>query len=100
MKVLLPVILAAGLIGSGAAFAEKSVKIPTDLNDARQVALYTAALKRAVKAECQRDATPVIGLNYYRYMACIKDTTAWLARAEPTGLFAAKEGLTTTLASR
>lgn len=100
MKVLPTLALAAALLGSGAAFADRAVKIPADLGDPAQAAAYTKALNRAVRIECARAATPVIGVNYYSYAACVKATKVAVAKSDPTGLYASATGLTRTLASK
>jgi hypothetical protein len=99
MKPLL-IATAIALLGAGAASAEKAVSIPKNLDDPATAAAYTTELQHAVMSVCRQAATPVIGLNYFRYQSCLKTTGAALAKSEPTGLFAQKLGLKTTLASR
>ncbi len=52
---------------------------------------YVMKLERAVKQVCQKAATPVIGVNYYSYLACIKETRAQVAKQDPTGLYAQRD---------
>lgn len=55
---------------------------------------YVAKLEQAVKQVCYEAHTPVIGVSFYSYLACIKQTRAQVATQDPTGLYAKRESTT------
>jgi hypothetical protein len=72
-----------------AAFAEPvTVKVPADLGSAELVAAYVAKLNSAITHVCYKAAAPVMGPNYWAYLACLKATRADVAAKDPTGLYA------------
>lgn len=52
---------------------------------------YVAKLEHAVKEVCYDAAAPIIGLAYYSYLKCVKDTRAEVGKQEPTGLYANRD---------
>jgi hypothetical protein len=83
--------LAAIVVGASAAHADpvvvKAPKAPVSEYDAQ---LYVSKLDKAVKDLCYKAAAPMIGLNHYIYLECIKATRARVAKDDPTGLYASK----------
>ena len=67
--------------------------VPADLSDEAAVTEFVAELKKAVRRECSRASSPMIGHNYDRLTACIKATEIEVAKQDTTGLFAAALGL-------
>jgi hypothetical protein len=63
-------------------------KAPVSTEAARD---YVSRLESAVKEVCFDVAAPVIGVNHYMYLACIKATRAQVAKDDPTGLYAARD---------
>jgi hypothetical protein len=86
------VIFAGIALSAAAAHAEPiTVMTPKAGATAEESAKYIADLDRAVKIVCQKAAAPVIGVNYYTYLACLKDTRADVGKKDPTGLYASRE---------
>jgi hypothetical protein len=86
------IISAAIAMSATAAYAEPvTVMAPKAGATAEESAAYVAKLEKAVKQVCQAAASPVIGLNYYTYMSCLKQTRADVGRQDPTGLFAQRD---------
>jgi hypothetical protein len=69
------------------------VAVPADLSDEAAVTEFVAELKKAVRRECARASSPMIGHNYDRLTACIKATEIEVAKQDTTGLFAAALGI-------
>ena len=81
---------------SAASFADTyriEVAVPSELSNKAAVAEYTAALKKAVRSECARANSPLIGQNYDRFVVCVKAAELEVARQDKTGLFAAELGI-------
>lgn len=100
MKVL--AILAAIALTASVAHADPvivmSPKAPVSDQDAKA---YIVALDKAVKKVCAKAAAPIIGSNFYSYLACIKDTRAEVAKNDLTGIYAARDtGRDLVLASK
>jgi len=85
---------AAALFASAAHADPVSVSTPKAPVSTEAAALYVAKLDNAVKQVCREAAGPVIGVAYYGYLACIKDTRAMVAQQDPTGLYADGESKT------
>lgn len=85
-------ILAAALSAASVAHADPvSVATPKTPVSAEDAAAYVASLDKAVKRVCRKAAGPVVGLGYYTYLACIRETRAEVAKDDPTGLYAASD---------
>jgi len=69
------------------------VAVPSDLSNKVAVAEYVATLKRAVRSECARANSPVIGENYERFAGCVNAAELEVARQDKTGLLAAELGI-------
>lgn len=79
-------------LSAAAAHAEPvSIETPKAPVSAEAAEAYVAKLDRAVKRVCREAAGPVVGLNFYAYLACVKDTRADVARQDPTGLYAGRD---------
>ncbi len=81
----------AALFASAAHADPVSVSTPKAPVTAEDAATYVANLDKAVKQVCREAAGPVIGVGYYGYLACLKDTRAVVAKQDPTGLYAGDE---------
>jgi hypothetical protein len=90
MKRFIAMTFAAAILPA-AAFADTTVSTPKNLTSKEEVAAYVGKLEAAVKRECQKAAGPVIGVAFYAYKACIKETRAAVAEKEPTGLYAKRD---------
>ena len=89
-------IFAAAAMFASAAHADPvSVSAPKAPVSAEDAATYVANLDKAVKQVCREATGPVIGVAYYGYLACIKDTRAEVAKQDPTGLYAGGESQAT-----
>jgi hypothetical protein len=85
-------IFAATLFAASVAHADPvSVTIPRTPTSAEEAAAYVASLDKAVKQVCREAAGPIVGVAYYGYLACLKDTRAEVAKLDPTGLYAGGE---------
>ena len=84
-------ILAAIRVGASAAHADpvvvKAPRAPVSEQDAQ---LYVSKLDKAVKDVGHKAAAPMIGLNHYIYLPCIKATRARVAKDDPTVLYDSK----------
>ena len=88
-------IFAAVLSMASVAHADPvSVATPKAPVSAEDAATYVASLDKAVKQVCREAAGPVVGVGYYGYLACLKDTRADVAKLDPTGLYAGGESTT------
>ncbi|MBI1358923.1 MAG: hypothetical protein GC155_01430 [Alphaproteobacteria bacterium] len=88
--------LAAAAVMVAPAFAQpsKTVLVPAELKTDAQVKAYTDDLLGAVDSVCRRLTTPMIGTAYDIYRNCKKVTAVQTAQKDPTGLLAARLGLT------
>jgi hypothetical protein len=74
---------------AGAAHADPvSVKTPKADASAAEAAAYVADLDKAVRHVCREAAAPVVGLAFYSYLACLKNTRLEVGKQDPTGLYA------------
>jgi hypothetical protein len=88
------ILAAASLLACGAAQAQQvEVAVPADLAAPDAAAAYTSSLIDAVDKVCAREAGPVIGVGYYVFWACVKQTRIDVAAKDPTGLLARRLGL-------
>lgn len=89
MKILS--VIAVIAISTSAAYADPvtvvAPKAPVSEQEAQD---YVARLDMAVKDVCYQAAAPMIGLNHYIYLECIKATRAKVAQDDPTGIYASK----------
>jgi hypothetical protein len=95
--IVISVAVAFTLGGAAAAWADppsETVQVPTDLSSASQARAYTNALRDAIDRECRLANNPVIGFNEVHYEGCRESERAQIAATEPTGLFAARLGVT------
>jgi len=82
-------IFAALALSAGVAYADPvTVAAPKAGASAEEVSAYVDKLEVAVKRVCTSAYSPVIGINYFGYIACVKATRADVAKNEPTGLYA------------
>ena len=90
----------AGLL-AGAAHADVVVKTPPEPVSQKEAAMYVAELDDAVRRVCTKMASPIIGHNFYIYQACLRATRADVEKKDPTGLYASRESIrSTVLAAR
>ncbi len=87
MKYLAIIAAAAVLLPSTAA-GDVTVMTPKDTSSKEQVATYVAELDGAVRKVCLKAVGPLVGVAYYTYRACLKDTAADVVLKDPTGLYA------------
>jgi len=89
----------AAMMLAGAAWADDTVSVamPKDPASKEQAAVYVAELDQAVKRVCARALAPIIGVNFYTYRACLKETRAVTAKKDPTGLYAGSDSLAGTV---
>ncbi len=98
MKRFIAPALLAACFGAPAALAQDIVvNVPKDLSNPKAVAAYRAELNAAVNRVCTKASEPVIGINWYIYLNCVKATRADVARKDPTGLLAAGREATRSL---
>lgn len=82
-------IFAAIALSAAAAHADPiTVATPKAGASSEEVATYVAKLEKAVKEVCYEAAAPVVGLGFYSYLACLKETRAEVGKNDPTGLYA------------
>ena len=67
---------------------------------ADQADAYVVSLEKAIKRVCREAAAPVVGLGFYSYLACIKETRAVVAKQDPTGLHAGESRTDLLVAAR
>ncbi len=95
------IISAALVLSAGAAHADPiTVMAPRPGASAEEKAAYVIKLEHAVKEVCNEAASPVIGVNYYAYMECLKATRIEVARKDPTGLYATRDSGGTVVAAK
>lgn len=83
---------AIAMSAASAAYADPiTVMTPKASATAADKAAYVAQLDTAVKEVCEDAAKPLIGLNYFIYQSCVKQTRLEVAQKDPTGLYAARE---------
>ena len=86
------ILAAAALSASAVAHADPiSVETPKTPASAEEAAAYVSKLNVALKQVCREATGPIIGVAYYTYLDCVKETRAQVAKQDPTGLFAAQE---------
>lgn len=89
---------AASMLACGTAYAQTiEVPVPADLSTPVATEAYTKALITAVDRVCARETGPVIGVGYYTFRECVKQTRLHIASIDPTGLFARHLGLSATI---
>lgn len=76
------------------------VPAPKAPYSADQADAYVVSLEKAVKQVCREAAAPVVGLGYYSYLACIKETRAEVQKQDPTGLYAGESRTDLLVAAR
>lgn len=54
-------------------------------------AAYVEKVDAAVKDVCRDEAAPVIGVNFWTYLSCVKHTREAVASKDPTGLYASRD---------
>lgn len=82
-------IFAAAALFAAAAHADPvTVTAPKAGASSEEVASYVAKLDKAVREVCYEAASPVVGIGYYSYLACLKETRAAVGKKDPTGLYA------------
>ena len=88
--ILTAIVLSTATAAYAGPVAVETPKPPVSLEAAEA---YVTKLERAVKQVCYRASSPVIGVNYYGYLACIKETRARVAKQDPTGLYANRDSV-------
>jgi len=90
--------VAALTLTAAAAYADGiTVMTPAAPVSNEQAVTYVAKLDAAVKRVCARAATPLIGTNVYVYQKCIKATRADVEKKDPTGLYATRDSVASTV---
>jgi hypothetical protein len=87
----------AALGGGAAAWADPPSEIvPTPANPSSHAEsrAYTDALMDAIDHTCRRATNPTVGFNLLRFESCRESERDHIAATEPTGLFAARLGIT------
>lgn len=88
------VILTAVAMSAGVAYADPiTVMTPKAGASVEEKAAYVVKLDAAVKEVCEDLAAPLVGLNYFAYQTCLKQTRVDVAKQDPTGLYAARESV-------
>lgn len=88
-------------LSAGAAYADPvTVLAPKASASAEEKTAYVIKLDRAVKEVCYKAATPVVGLNYYTYLSCLKQTREEVGKTEPTGLYASRDSAGAAIAAK
>ena len=86
------IISAAIAMSAGAAYAEPvTVMTPKAGASIAEQQAYVAALDEAVEKVCKQENSPVYGVAFYSYKACLKETRLEVVKKDPTGLYAASE---------
>lgn len=88
------------LSGGFAAADPVTVATPAPGASAEEKSAYVVKLEKAVKQVCQKAASPVIGVNFYAYLDCLKATRLDVGQKDPTGLYASHDSAGTVLAAR
>ncbi|RYG22334.1 MAG: hypothetical protein EON93_25280 [Burkholderiales bacterium] len=79
-------IFSAFALVAGAAHADPiSVATPKADASAQEASAYVEKLDIAVKRVCHSAFSPIIGINYFSYKACLEATRADVAKNDPTG---------------
>lgn len=94
-------IFAALALSAGVAHADP-ISVATPKADASQaeVSAYVGKLDSAVKRVCSSAFSPVIGINYFSYKACMTATRAEVQKQDPTGLYAKRESAPVQVAAK
>ncbi|MEZ6028253.1 MAG: hypothetical protein R3C46_00735 [Hyphomonadaceae bacterium] len=100
MKRIMIFAAAAAMAASVAHANPVTVTAPQAPVSAEEAQAYVASLEKAVKQVCRKAANPVVGLGYYKYLACLKGTRAEVAKQDPTGLYAADSRSDLVVAAR
>lgn len=88
-------------LSAGVAHADPiTVAAPKAGATAEEASIYVDKLDTAVKRVCTSAYSPVIGINYFGYIACVKATRADVAKQDPTGLYAKTESAPVQVASK
>ncbi len=91
-------IFAVAAVFAAAAHADPvTVMAPKAGASSEEVAVYVAKLEKAVKEVCYEAASPVVGLGFYGYLACLKETRAEVGKQDPTGLYAQRDSTAETV---
>lgn len=76
------------------------VSTPKAPYSADQADAYVVSLETAIKRVCREAPAPVVGLGFYSYLSCIKETRAEVAKQDPTGLYAGESRMGLLVAAR
>ena len=86
------IIAAIAMSASTVAHADPvSIAAPATPVSAEAAEAYVTKIEKAVKEVCRDAAAPIVGVAYYTYLNCIKDTRVEVAKQDPTGLYAKRE---------
>jgi xanthosine utilization system XapX-like protein len=96
MKRLIISTIAAGLL-AGVAHADIEVRTPKEPVSKEEAVAYVAELDTAVRRVCAKAASPIVGPNFYIYQACLKATRADVEKKDPTGLYASRDSVASTV---
>src|SRR3546814_301423 len=88
----------AAIATAGSAWADTSISVltPKDPTSKEQAAAYIADLDQAVRRVCAKTNSPIVGVNFYTYQACVKQTRIATAQKDPTGLYKLRESVSGT----
>ena len=90
IAILTVIALSATAVAYAGPVTVETPKTPISLETADA---YVAKLEQAVKEVCYKASTPVIGVGFYGYLACVKETRADVAKQDPTGLYAKRDSV-------
>lgn len=90
LAILTAIALSATAVAHAGPVTVETPKAPISVETADA---YVAELEQAVKAVCYEASTAVIGVGLYRYLACVNETRADVAKQDPTGLYAKRAPL-------
>lgn len=79
-------------LSAGAAYADPvTLLAPKASASAEEKAANVIKLDKAVSDVCYKAAIPVMGLNFYAYLSCLKQTREEVSKTEPTGPYVSRD---------
>lgn len=90
IAILTAIALAATAVTYAGPVTVETPKAPISVETADA---YVANLGQAVKEGCYKASTPVIGVGFYSYLACVKETRDDVAKQDPSGLYAKRDSV-------
>lgn len=83
------IISAAIAMSAAAAYADPiTVMTPKAGATSEETAAYVAKLDKAIVKVCKEEHAPILGIAFYSYVACVKETRLAVEKSDPTGLYA------------